>query len=480
MTLEADYLIVGAGAQGVIFADEMLTQSDASMILVDRRPHAGGHWNDAYSFVRLHQPSVYYGAGSRSLGSNLIETAGMNAGLFEQATGAEVLSHFQDVMRARLLKSGRVTFLSEHEYSGGWTSDHQIRNLKTGQERSVRVAKSLVDTTWFGVETPETHKPSFTIAAGTPFKTPARLTRDFERHGDFAILGGGKTAMDVVIWLIQNGTEPERICWVRPRDSWLTNRETAQPGNAGYLRMLQSQRNRLKASAVADSTESLYLELEARDELFRIDRSVYPTMFHGATISRGELEILQRVENTVRGQRVTALAPGIMQLNGTVQQVPTDTLFIDCTARAFNYKIPKPVFEPGKITPKVIRDGLVSFSAAAIAYIEANYSDDSAKNALSAPIPYEEDLVTLPKRYRVEIENQTRWADDAALRKWARAHRLTGYGRPEDEEAAREAQGLINEIASLRAGAALNLDKLIATRKQQTAQRTIEAFSEAG
>ncbi|MEL7041889.1 MAG: NAD(P)/FAD-dependent oxidoreductase [Pseudomonadota bacterium] len=475
MTLEADYLIVGAGAQGVIFADEMLTQSEATMILVDRRDHAGGHWNDAYSFVRLHQPSVYYGAGSRPLGSNQIETAGINAGLFEQATGAEVLSHFQDVMRARLLKSGRVKFLSEHDYIGDWTSGHRIRNLKTGQERSVRVAKSLVDTTWFGVETPETHKPSFTIAAGTPFTTPARLTKAFEGVDNFAILGGGKTAMDVVIWLIQNGAEPDRICWVRPRDSWLTNRETAQPGNAGYLRMLQSQRNRLKASSVAENTERLYLELEARDELFRIDRSVYPTMFHGATISRGELEILQMVGNTMRGRRVTALAPGVMHLDGAVQQVPKGTLFVDCTARAFNYKIPKPVFEPGKITPKVIRDGLVSFSVAAIAYIEANYLDDASKNALSAPIPYEEDLVTLPKRYRVEIETQTRWSDDAALRKWARAHRLTGYGRPKDEEAARDAQGLIDEIASLRAGAAQNLDKLIATRTPQMPQRTIEA-----
>jgi len=52
--LEADYVIIGAGATGLAFADEMLSRSDATMILVDRRQHAGGHWNEAYDFLRLH------------------------------------------------------------------------------------------------------------------------------------------------------------------------------------------------------------------------------------------------------------------------------------------------------------------------------------------------------------------------------------------------------------------------------------------
>ncbi|MEL6830759.1 MAG: NAD(P)-binding protein, partial [Pseudomonadota bacterium] len=83
-----DYLIVGAGAQGLIIADELLTHTDAHILMVDRRDQVGGHWNDAYSFVRLHQPSVYYGVGSHPLGSGRIEAGGLNAGLYEQATGS--------------------------------------------------------------------------------------------------------------------------------------------------------------------------------------------------------------------------------------------------------------------------------------------------------------------------------------------------------------------------------------------------------
>ena len=76
-----DYLIVGAGALGMTFADQLLTDTDASIVIVDRHHMPGGHWNDAYPFVRLHQPSAFYGVGSRPLGSNRIEAAGSTAAI---------------------------------------------------------------------------------------------------------------------------------------------------------------------------------------------------------------------------------------------------------------------------------------------------------------------------------------------------------------------------------------------------------------
>ena len=56
-TLEADYLIIGCGAIGMAFADVILSECDASIVMVDRHAAPGGHWNDAYPFVRLHQAS---------------------------------------------------------------------------------------------------------------------------------------------------------------------------------------------------------------------------------------------------------------------------------------------------------------------------------------------------------------------------------------------------------------------------------------
>jgi cation diffusion facilitator CzcD-associated flavoprotein CzcO len=53
--LETDYLVVGAGAAGMAFSDTLLAHSTATVTVVDRRHAPGGHWLDAYPFVRLHQ-----------------------------------------------------------------------------------------------------------------------------------------------------------------------------------------------------------------------------------------------------------------------------------------------------------------------------------------------------------------------------------------------------------------------------------------
>ncbi|MBL8481771.1 MAG: NAD(P)/FAD-dependent oxidoreductase, partial [Rhodocyclaceae bacterium] len=49
-TMETDYLVVGAGATAMAFVDTLLGESDARIIMVDKRHKPGGHWNDAYPF----------------------------------------------------------------------------------------------------------------------------------------------------------------------------------------------------------------------------------------------------------------------------------------------------------------------------------------------------------------------------------------------------------------------------------------------
>ena len=74
--IETDYLVVGAGVTGLAFADTLLAESDADVVLVDRRDRPGGHWLDAYPFVQLHQPSRFYGVNSTALGFDRIEPSG--------------------------------------------------------------------------------------------------------------------------------------------------------------------------------------------------------------------------------------------------------------------------------------------------------------------------------------------------------------------------------------------------------------------
>lgn len=99
--ITADYLIKGAGATAMAFADTLLTETDATVVLVDRHDRPGGHWNVAYPFVRLHQPASSYGVPSAPLGSGRIDEVGLNAGYHELAAGHEVLAHYDGVMRHR-------------------------------------------------------------------------------------------------------------------------------------------------------------------------------------------------------------------------------------------------------------------------------------------------------------------------------------------------------------------------------------------
>jgi len=93
--ISTDYLIIGSGASGLAFADTLLEESEAHITIVDRHGKPGGHWNDAYSFVTLHQPSAFYGVNSLELGSGRKDTVGLNSGLAELASGPEINGYYE-------------------------------------------------------------------------------------------------------------------------------------------------------------------------------------------------------------------------------------------------------------------------------------------------------------------------------------------------------------------------------------------------
>ncbi len=85
-SLSTDYLVVGAGAMGMAFTDALIDHADAHVTLVDRRHAAGGHWQDAYPFVQLHQASQFYGVASTLLGTGAVQDDGPEAGLQQTST----------------------------------------------------------------------------------------------------------------------------------------------------------------------------------------------------------------------------------------------------------------------------------------------------------------------------------------------------------------------------------------------------------
>jgi NAD(P)-binding Rossmann-like domain len=426
--IETDYLIVGAGAVGLAFADTLVDETQASITIVDRHGQPGGHWNDAYPFVALHQPSAFYGVNSMALGENRKDTMGVNAGLYELASGAEVSGYFNKVMHQKLLPSGRVRYFPMSDYQG----NGRFVSLLSGQETQATVRRKTVDATYFGTSVPATHTPKFSIADGARVVPPNDLPRLWmaaKRPAAYVILGAGKTAMDVGIWLLSSGVPADSIIWVMPRDSWLLNRQKTQPGDEFFFEAIGGQADQMEACAVATSAADLFFRLEAADVVMRIDPSVEPTMFHYATISKGEVALLATITNVVREGRVTEVRPDSLIFGAKRHPVPDGALFIDCTATAVERRPTRPIFEGPLITPQIVRIPQPAFSAALLAHLEATMDDDAEKNALAIPLKFPETLADFPAAVLGNMLNQFNWSQNKPLRAWINASRLDGFGK---------------------------------------------------
>lgn len=465
-TIETDYLIVGAGAVGLAFADTLLTETDARMVIVDRHGKPGGHWNDAYAFVSLHQPSAYYGVASMPLGSGRIDTHGVNAGLNELASGHEVSGYFDRVMHQRLLASGRVTYLPSTAYRG----DGRAVSLLTGRETTFAVGRRVVDATYYGTTVPSTHTPKFAIDSGARVVPPNALTGLWQSTapppGHVVILGAGKTAMDVGVWLLASGADPDAITWIVPRDSWLLDRRTTQPGLDFFEATIGGQVAQMKAFAEGASAPDVFARLDAAGVVMRIDPAATPTMFHYATMSRGEVDVLRRIRNVVRKGRVTAVAPTRITLEQGEIAIPAGTLFVDCTASAVERRPTVPQFADGRITLQMVRVPQPAFSAALTAYVEAHGADDAARNALTRPIPLPDTLDGFLRASLVNMANQQAWSRDRALAAWIRDCRLDGFAKVVAGLASTDTGrlALLGELRAHAGAAAANLQRLLGAK----------------
>jgi hypothetical protein len=456
--IEADYLIVGAGAMGMAFADVVLNESDSTVAIVDRYGSPGGHWTRAYPFVRLHQPSAFYGVSSRPLGSGSKDTAGWNAGLFELASGAEVVAYFDQVMNRHFLPTGRVQFYPMSEYAEGGA----IVSLLSGEAREVR-AKKVVDATYSKVEVPSMRPPPYDVAEEATCVSLNALTTLDHTPSAYVVVGAGKTGMDACLWLLATGVASDDITWIVPRDSWLLDRATIQPGPDFFDTTGGGFALQMEAAALASSVDDLFERLEATGQLLRLDKNVRPTMYRCATVSVAELEQLRRIKNIVRMGRVQSIGREEIVLDsGTVPTSP-DTLHIDCTADGLMRRPVAPVFQGDRITLQNVRTCQPTFSAAFVGHVEAAYDDEAEKNELCTPVPYpDSDLEWLPVTLANAI-NTARWNSDPALGAWLRGCRLDAYSQvlPGGDPSADQLD-IIRRIGEYTPAAITNLQRLLA------------------
>ena len=402
--LEADYLVIGSGAMGMAFTDELLTQNpQATVILVDQHAKPGGHWNNAYPFVSLHQPAAYYGVNSEKLGTG-------GAAL---ASGTEVLAYFERVLN-KFTRTGRVRYfpMCEYQAAGAFRS-----TMEPDLSYQVNVRRKTVDTTYMNVEVPSMREPPFPVAAGISIVPPNALPKVSEPHSGYVVIGAGKTGMDAVLFLLNQGIAPGHITWIISNDAWLLDRATLYPD-----RLIDFLEKPLECFVTANTLKELYTSLEAKDMVLRLDSNIWPTKYRCATVNQEELAQLRQIKNIVRMGRVERIASDTIVL--THGSLPTDSgkLHIDCTANGLSRRPALPVFAGNTITLQSLFMCQQVFSAAVVGYVEARYSDEFQKNELCQPVPHPEEAGDYLVGTEVSLANSLKWT--RAFGWWLMSSRL--------------------------------------------------------
>ncbi|KAM3555237.1 hypothetical protein MY1884_005688 [Beauveria asiatica] len=353
-TIDVDYLIVGAGAMGLAFADTMLSDSKATMAIVDRYHTPGGHWTVAYPFVRLHQPSACYDVNSAPLGRDAVDQHGTNKGLYELATAHEVLAYYRQLLDRQFLPSGRVHYFPKCEYTG----DGRFHAVLTGKTYRAGSRTKIVDATYMKVT---------------------------QLHGR----GSGKTGIDACLWLLGQGVPQDKITWIMPRDAWLRDRESLQPGDLFSERRAATEQLMQRVAATCVSADDFMDQMEQGGEAMRLSRDIRPASYRCATVSVAELDALRNISHVIRQGRVVSITADRVTLQRGAYTPQPGALYVDCSTDGLAKLPAVPVFQGRTLRLQPVRPCQQVFSAAFIAHVEATYDEDgeALKNTLCRAVP---------------------------------------------------------------------------------------------
>jgi hypothetical protein len=361
-------------------------------------------------------------------------------------------------MHRHFLPTGRVRYFPNCDYRAEGDT-HRFVSVLDGRSWRVHVRRKLVDTSYLMGEIPATSPPAFPVADSVRCVTPGELTR-LETPGErFVILGGGKTALDACVWLLERGVPPDAIRWVRPRDAWWVNRKYQQP-RALLPDLYSGVALQLEAMAGAASIDELFARLEDAGFFLRIDPDVTPTMFRGALVGEHELGLLRQVRDVVRLGHVRAIEKDAIVLDQG--RVPTDggTVHVHCTTNGLSRRDRRPIFEPGRVTPQPIFWGFACYQFATLGVVEAMLESDEEKNRVCPPISYWDQNVDYVGSFLATLVGNRLRDAYPALAAWSKASRLNPLSGLDEHRDDPRVQDARERIKRCGAAAAANLQRL--------------------
>ncbi len=397
---------------GMAFTDALIDHADVRVALIDRRHGVGGHWLEAYPFVRLHQASAFYGVPSTLMGGGRLQQHGPEAGLQERATQPEICAYYGRMLAERMVQPGKVEFFSNTEYLG----DRSFVSRISGERFEVPERCRVVDAHYLAPSIPAEKPAPFGVADDVRVIPVNDLARLEEAPSQYVIAGTGKTATDAVIWLLARGVDPDEICWVRPREPWMMNRAVVQPDPAIFMGMVADT---MQAAVASASVEDLFLRLEDLGIMLRMDRGAPATMAKAPTLAMWELEQLRTIENVVRRGHIEQVDRGKLTFADGSVGIADDALVVHCAADGLKYPTPVPVWRPEVITLQAIRAGFPCFGAAVLGYVEATRDDDDEKNRLCPPTPYGNSMADWTRMTVLGARAAASFTSEPDIKAWA-------------------------------------------------------------
>jgi hypothetical protein len=379
-----DYLVVGAGASGLAFLDTLLLSHprarELRVALVDPHTAPGGHWNDDYAFVRLHQAADNYGVQSDALEDGVEDAE-------RRATRTHILAYYERVLQ-RHMASGSVEFFAgmRYDFASGALAD-----AETGEacgDGAPLKCDTLVDARYTQNDVPSNTPPRFRFNPERVHVVPVNALsaaekgeeKEKEKEEDerlhYVVVGGGKTGQDTILHLLtEKHVAPENIMWIVPNDFWITARDPPDGKMDTCTEFLALANATTQASISSpEYIQTTFEELERRGKVYRFDQTVRPTKFMNATLNKEEVGIIQTLVkknsggSINRSGRLAAIEDDgtLVFASGERQALPWSaagdgggvletTTFVHCSCGAFNFSA-----SADEVRPPVFGEGVVS------------------------------------------------------------------------------------------------------------------------
>jgi len=229
--LACDYLVIGAGAASLAFIDTLITElPSVKIILVDKNPLPGGHWQHAYDYVHLHQPSVVYGLASKQLEGSWKKLIFRKRQLpwKHRASKKEIVKYYGDFVKEKLVNRNLIYYPNcVYDFEKGYS----FSSLDETFSYEVKVREKVVNGVLGQCIIPSQNPLQFPVDDGVIVMTPNDIYNVYNKsrpinEKKFVVLGAGKTSMDTVVYLQRvMKVRHEHIHWVIPNDVWMISRE---------------------------------------------------------------------------------------------------------------------------------------------------------------------------------------------------------------------------------------------------------------